>query len=101
MILAAGEHILHIIAPWKKAFQSSIDNPVFNYESILVNVTKINQIKKQPTDPKNCFDIEVFIIKDQSMKREIDEERKNGFFIVTDETSFIWLRSKIELQEKH
>lgn len=98
--LAAGRLTLQITGAWKKAFQSIVENPSFQHRAKSFNTTKIGVIKKQPIDVKNLFDIEVYVLKSQSTKRDMNGETKSDFFIVGDASSFIWLRSSIELEEK-
>lgn len=98
--VAEGGLVLNITGSWAKGFISFVENPSFQYKSKTLEITKIGTIKKEKIESKKTYDIEIYVLKSQSLKRNIDGETKSDFFIVGDGSGLIWFRSKIELDVK-
>lgn len=91
---------MQITGSWKKGFHSFVEKPSFEYKPKSFTITKIANIKKQPIDVKQSFDIEIYVVKYQSPKRDLNGLSKSDFYIVGDTSALIRLRSVIDLEEK-
>ena len=91
---------MNITSYWKQAFQSFVETPGFQYRTKEIKAAKLVNIRKTPISADNSFDIEVFVLKERTVKRVSDGEQKGDFCLVGDGSAMVWLRSKFELEEK-
>ena len=92
--------MLHVTSYWKKSFQAFVENPSFHYQAKEIKTTKFASLKKNPVTSEARYDVEVFVVKQNSLKRTADGEQKKHFCLVDDGTGMMWLRSKFDLEEK-